>query len=198
MATLTYTAGSYGNIVNGVSVAPSKNVAALVDLSTVVQGSLLCKILTGATAITAQTSFNAYRVSGAPASGNTTLSAGPSSGATSISVNSTTGIGKNTVIAVVAASTGIGELVTVSAVSGTTLTVGALINSYLTSDLVFLIEQTSTGGAVAPGIAWAANTEYSASIYPSAGSVYIVAAKNTDTGQPVTVTITLDKNASFQ
>lgn len=198
MATLTYTAGSLGNVVPATAVALGKNIAALVDLSTVVQGKILCKFLAGTTPPTAQTTFSAYAVSGATASGNTTLSAGPSIGATSISVASASGIGKNTVIAVVALATGIGELVTVSNVSGTTLTVGALTNAYLTSDLVFLIEQTPSGGSIAPGIGWAASTEYSSTLYPGTGSLYIVAAKNTDAGQPVTVTMTLDKNASFQ
>ncbi len=197
MAAPTYSAGSYGGVINAVSVAHGANSAALVDLSTKLGGALLCKILTAASAITTATTFSAYRISGATASGNTTLSAGASGGATSLSVNSATGIGKNTVIAVVTASGLVGELVTVTNVSGSTLTVNATINAYSTNDLVFLIEQTPSGGSVAPGLSWAANTEYSTTIYPPAAFLWILAAKNGDGSNSVTVTVTLDTNPAF-
>ncbi len=197
MAAPTYSAGSYGGVINALSVAHGANTAALVDLSTKVGGALLCKILTGSSAITAAVTFGLYRVTAATASGNTTLSAGPSSGATSISVTSATGISKNCVIAVVTASGLVGELVTVSNISGTTLTVSALINSYSTNDLVFLIEQTASGGTVAPGSSWAASTEYSTTIYPPAAWLWIIAAKNGDATNAATVTVNLDTNPAF-
>jgi len=197
MAAPTYSAGSYGGVINAVSVAHGANTAALVDLSTKLGGALLCKILTGGTAITAAVTFSCYRVTAATASGYTTLASGASAGATSLSVNSATGISKNCIIAVVAASGLVGELVTVSNVSGTTLTVTATINAYLTSDLVFLIEQTASGGTVAPGTSWAINTEYSTTIYPPAAWLWIIAAKNTDGAQAATVTVNLDSNPAF-
>jgi len=196
MATPTYSAGTYGGVINAVSVAHGANSAALVDLSTKLGGALLCKILTASSAITAATTFSLYRVTAATASGNTTLSGNASAGATSLGLNSATGISKNCIIAVVTASGVVGEIVTVTNVSGTTLTVSATINAYSTNDLVFVIEQMPTA-TVAPGSSWVANTEYSQSIYPPAAFLWIIAAKNTDTTNAVTVTINLDTNPAF-
>jgi hypothetical protein len=194
----TYTAGTLGNVINGVSIAAGKNTAAAVDLSTSIGGSLLCKIQTASSTVTAGTTFSAYRVSGATIAGNTTLAAAATAGATSLSVSSATGIGKITTIALVTASGLVGEIASVTNVSGTTLTVNALINSYSTNDLVFLIEQSPSGGLVVPGTSWAANTEYSTSLYPQPPAVWIIAAKNGDATNSVTVTITLDKTPTIQ
>ncbi len=197
MAAPTYSAGSLGNVINAITVAKGANSAALVDLSTALGGALLCKILTGSAVITAAVTFGCYRVTGATATGKTTLSAGALAGAASLTVGSASGIGKNTVIAVVKAAGLFGELVTVSNVSGTTLTVSPIINSYSSNDLVFLIEQTPSGGLVAPGASWVANTEYSTTIYPPAAWLWIIAAKNTDATNSAIVTVTLDKNPTF-
>ncbi len=104
MGAPTYSAGSYGGVIGGVSVAHGANVAALVDLSTKLGGALLCKILTGSPPITAAVTFSCYRVTCATASGNTTLSSGAPAGATSLSVASAIGISKNCIIAVITAS----------------------------------------------------------------------------------------------
>jgi len=198
MAAPTYSAGSYGGVINAVSVAHGANTAALVDLTNKLGGALLCKILTAAPAITSAVTFSCYRVTCATAaSSNTTLFAGASSGATTLSVNSAAGISKNCTIAVVTASGSVGELVTVTNVSGTTLTVSATINAYGTNDLVFLIEQTASGGTVAPGSSWAANSEYSTTIYPPAAFLWIIAAKNGDSTNSATVTVNLDTNPAF-
>ena len=55
MAAPTYSAGTLGNVLNGVALAAggTKNAAALVDLSTVLGGALHCQMTTGATAPTA-------------------------------------------------------------------------------------------------------------------------------------------------
>jgi hypothetical protein len=197
MAAPTYSAGSLGNVINAVNVVKGGNSAALVDLSTVLGGALLCKILTGAAPITVPFTFGCYRVTGATAAGKTTLTAAAVVGASSLTVASASGIGKSAVIAVVKAATLLGELVTVTNVNGTTLTVSPLINAYSINDLVFLIEQTPSGGVVAPGSSWVANTEYSTTIYPPAAWLWIVAAKNGDATNAVTVTVTLDKNPTF-
>jgi hypothetical protein len=202
MAAPTYSAGTLGNVISGVSLAAggTKNTAALVDLTTVVGGALHCQMTTGATAPTAATTFRCYRAYAATAaSPSTTLSAGVSAGATSLSVNSTGGINKGQQVAVVTASGLVGETVTVSSISGTTLTLSAgTINAYSTNDLVFLIEQTASGGTVAPGSSWVANTTYSTTIYPPSAWLWIVQAVNGDALQGVTVSVTLDKNPSFQ
>jgi hypothetical protein len=197
MAAPTYSAGTYGGVISAVSVAHGATTAALVDLTTKMDGALLCKILTGTSPITVATTFKLYRITCATAAAsNTTLSASASAGATSLSVNSATGISKNCVIAVVTASGLVGEIVTVSTVSGTTLTVTATINAYSTNDLVFLIEQTPTT-TVQPGTSWSANTEYSVSIYPPLSMLWIIAAANGDSSNSVTVTVNLDTNPAF-
>jgi hypothetical protein len=202
MAAPTYSAGTPGNVINGVSLAAggSKNSAALVDLSTVLGGALHCQMTTGSTAPTAATTFRCFRAyASTAASPSTTLSAGASAGATSLSVNSASGINKGQQIAIITAAGLVGEIVTVSSISGTTLTLSAgMINNYSTNDLVFLIEQTASGGTVAPGSSWAANTTYSTTIYPPSAWLWIVQAINADTAQAVVVSVTLDKNPTFQ
>jgi len=200
MAAPTYSAGTYGNVINGVSVAHSTNIAALVDLTTKLGGALLCKILTAATAITAPVTFSCYRITAALAgTPNTTLTSGYSAGVTSIAVASVTGISKNSKIFLWSpgASPPVGEIVTVSNIASLVLTVNATVNAYSSADYVFLIEQTPTGGVVAPGSSWVAATEYSASIYPPPAWLWCVQASNGDGAQPATVTINLDTNPAF-
>lgn len=199
MAAPTYAAGTPGNVINNAALAAGKNAAALADLSTVLGGALHCKMTTGGTAPTAATTFCCYRVYGATAAGNTTLAAGAAAGATSLSVGSVAGISSGQRIAVVTAAGLVGEVVTVSSVSGTTLTLGSgTLNAYSAGDLVFLIEQTASGGTIAPGSSWAANTSYSTSIYPPAAWVWILQAVNGDAAQAVSVSVTLDRNPAFQ
>jgi hypothetical protein len=202
MAAPTYSAGTPGNVINGVALAAggTKNTAALVDLSTVLGGALHCQMTIGSTAPTAATTFRCFRAYAATAaSPGTTLSAAASSGATTLSVNSASGINRGQQIAILTAAGLVGEVVTVSSISGATLTLAAgTINGYSTNDLVFLIEQTASGGTVAPGSSWAANTTYSTTIYPPSAWLWIVQAVNADPAQAVTVSVTLDKNPAFQ
>jgi hypothetical protein len=72
------------------------------------------------------------------------------------------------------------------------------ISAYSAGDLVFLIEQTASGGTIGPGASWSANTTYSTSIYPPASWVWIVQAVNGDAAQPVSVSVALDRNPTFQ
>jgi hypothetical protein len=201
MAAPTYSAGTVGNVLGGVTLAAggTKNAAALVDLSTALGGALHCQMTTGATPPTAATTFRCFRVYAATAAApNTTLSGAAAAGATSIAVGSAAGIAKGQAIAIVTAAGLVGEIVTVSSIAGTTLTLSAAtINAYSAGDLVFLIEQAASGGTVAPGVSWTANTTYSTSIYPPPAWLWIVQAVNTDTAQAVTVSVTLDKNPSF-
>jgi hypothetical protein len=198
MAAPTYQAGTLGNGINAVSLASGKSIACVWDCTTVLASAATCKILAGATAITTATTFSIYRCPGQSASApQTTLSAGPSSGATSISVTSATGISKNCIIGIIPAAGGVGEIATVSTVSGTTVTVAALTNGYSTGDYVFLIDQTATVTA-SPGTSWVANTEYSQSIYSPANMLYLIGVKNADASYSVVVTVTIDKNPAFQ
>jgi hypothetical protein len=196
MAAPTYTLGT--NALNSVSLAPGKNTAALVDLSTVIQGLVWVMFETGTSTPGGGVTFSLRRVIGATAAGNTTLSSGVSAAATSISVGSATNITKGRLIALIAAATGVGEIVTVSTVSGTTITINATVNSYLTNDLVFLVEDFASGGSITPSLngAWSANTPYDTTLYPPIG-VWILHAVNGDT-QTDTVTVLVDKVATIQ
>jgi len=201
MAAPTYSAGTVGNVLNGVTLAAggTKNAAALVDLSTVLGGALHCQMATGSTPPTAATTFRCLRVYAATVTApNATLSSAVVAGATSITVSSAAGITRGQVIAIVTAAGLVGEIVTVTSIAGNTLTLAAgTINAYSSGDLVFLIEQAASGGTVAPGSSWAANTTYSTSIYPPSAWLWIVQATNNDTAQAVTVSVTLDKNPAF-
>lgn len=198
MAAPTYSAGTPGNVLS-LGLAAGKNAAALVDLSTVLGGALHCKLTTGAAPPTAPTTFAMDRVSAATATApNTTLSAASAVGSTSLSVGSIAGINSGQKVALLAATTGIGEIITVASASGTTLTLsGGTINAYSAGDSVFHVEQTASGGSVAPGYSWTSNTTYSTSIYPPAAWVWVVEVANADTSQAVAVSVTLDKNPAF-
>src|ERR1700741_3474273 len=109
-----YSAGTPGNVINGVSVAKGANAGAFVDLSTIIEGQLYCEIATG-TAPSAGTTFSAYRCYAAGTTAPITLSASASIGATSISVGSKTGlsVGQNVLLWHASSPTN-GELVTVT------------------------------------------------------------------------------------
>lgn len=197
MAAPTYSTGT--NLLNGVSLAAGKNAACLFDLSTVIQGLVWVMMQTGSS-VTSMTgvTFALRRVIGAKATGNTTLSSGVSSGATSITVGSATNIVKGRMIALIAAATGVGEIVTVSGVSGTTITVSATENAYALNDLVFLVEDIASGGSIVPSTSgtWAVNTSYDTTLYPPIG-VWILHVSG-DSAQTTTITALADEVAAIQ
>ena len=93
----------------------------------------------------------------------------------------------------------LGEIATISAISGTTLTlVAALINTYASGDNVYLINQTATFSVMPASSAgtWAINKDYSASMFLGAGQ-WVIAANNTDGTQTIIVTVTSDKITGF-
>lgn len=198
MAAPTYSAGSA--LFAATSLAAAKNAAVLIDLSTVIQGLVWVQVETGATAPTVGTTFALRRAIGSTATGKTTLSGSAASGQTSIGVNSASNIQKGTTLAILSASTKIGEIVAISSISGTTLTASTnLINSYSTSDLVFLVEDTASGGTIIPSNsgAWSASSSYSATLYPPIG-VFVLHALNGDGTQTVNITAFNDEVPTLQ
>jgi hypothetical protein len=199
MPTPVYSAGTVGNVINGVSVPHGATISAFLDLSSAIEGQLNCEVVTGVSAPTVGTTFSAYRAYAAGGSPPITLSSGISAGATSISVSSATGlhVGQNVALQQVGGSK-LGELVSVSAISGTSVTISATINAYSTSDAVYLIGQTPVTG-ITPSSStgtWAASKDYSAPLYLGTGQ-YIIAANNADSAQSVTVSATMDKVTSY-
>lgn len=185
---------------SAVSIAAGKNAAALVDLSTVIQGEVWCQMLSGATPPTAGTTFSLRRVIGAKATGNALLSGTNSSGQTTVNVQTAipSNLTKGHLIALISASTGVGEVCTVTNITSLALTVSAVLeNSYANNDLLFLIEQTASGGSVTPGSSWSANSSYDTTLYPPIG-IFILHALNTDGSVAVTVSSVVDTVPSIQ
>jgi len=85
----------------------------------------------------------------------------------------------------------------VSAISGTTLTISALENAYSSGALVFIIEDTASGGVVTPGTSWTTNASYSTTLYPPIG-VWALQALNGDATYAVTVTVLTDTVPTIQ
>jgi hypothetical protein len=203
-----YSAGTPGNVINGVSVAKGANVAAFLDLSTVIEGQVNCEVVTG-TVPTAGTVFSAYKAYAAGAAAPITLSSAVAAGATSLSVASMIGlsVGQNIALWHGSAPT-VGEIVTVTAITGTgpyTLTItgngtgGGSIYSYSSGDGVYLIGQTAAFSVMPSGPTgtWAANKDYSAPMFLGTGQ-WIIAANNTDAAQTVMVNATCDRITSVQ
>jgi hypothetical protein len=203
-----YSAGTPGNVINGASVAKGANVAAFLDLSTVIEGQVNCEVVTG-TAPTAGTVFSAYRAYAAGAAAPIALSSAVTAGATSLSVASKSGlsVGQNVALWHGTSPTN-GEIVTVTAIAGSspyTLTItgngtgNGTIYSYSSGDGVYLIGQTAAFSVMPSGPTgtWASNKDYSAPMFLGTGQ-WVIAANNTDAAQTVTVSATCDRITSFQ
>lgn len=201
MPSPVYSAGTPGNLLSGVSLATTKNAAAFLDLSTCIEGQVTCELIT-ATQPTAATTFSAFKAYAAGASAPITLTATAAAGATSLSVSGATGLYQGQTIALVTTATKVGELVTITSISGTTLTVPAIAaaaGTYAIGASVYLMAQTASFVA-SPAIPstglWAANSDYSAELFLGPAQ-WIVSASNTAT-QTVTVNATVDKITAIQ
>jgi hypothetical protein len=206
-----YSAGTYGNVFNAVSVAHGNTIAAFLDLSTSIEGQVNCEVVTGASPPTAGTTFSAYRAYGSATGTSTPVApftiAAASTGATSLTLTAVAsgaggGLHAGQKIALQQASgSKLGEVATISAVSGSgpyTVTVAATLNAYSNNDYAYLMGQTSVASVTPASAAgtWAASTDYSAPLYLGTGT-YILAAANNDTANSVTASATMDKVTSF-
>ena len=191
-----YSAGSPGGLINGVSVAHGATIAAYLDLSNIWEGQVTCEVATGGTPPTVGTTFSAYKVYG----NSSAITVSSNANSTTLVVSSATGMRAGQKIAVQQASgSHSGELATITNVSGTTLTVATLANTYSSGDAVYLIAQSTTN-VVTPASSsstWAASTDYSAPMVLGTGQ-YVVAASNGDSSQSVTVSASVDKITQYQ
>ncbi len=174
MAAPSMTLGSPGNLLAQVALGASKNMGVYLDVTTIFEAEPHCKLFTGATApsATAGVKWEAYHVYG-----STTLNGAIAAGVTSVVVTSATGVQVGQRIAIGGAA-GTGEVVTVSAVAGTTLTVSATQYAHGASDPVYLIEQTATASmqpGPATGSTYAANTCYSKTLYLQTTRYFLLA-----------------------
>ncbi len=201
MPTPSYSLGAPGGVLNAVSVPKSSTIAAFIDVSSLFKSDLLCQADTGTTAPASGngTSFSAY-----PVAGNQTtnmLSTAVAVGATSISVTSRTAINPNQKIALIAAASGVGEVVTVTgAPTGTgpyAVPISATLNAYAANDHAYLMAQTTTLAVnpmpITPGV----SSDYSMQLSVETGQ-YILAVNNPDTAQPVTATVSRNDLQKYQ
>jgi hypothetical protein len=204
MAAPVYSAGTPGNLINGVTVTHgAAAIAAFLDLSASIEGQLTCEIITGSSAPTSITTVSAYKAYAAGASAPITFSASATAGSTSLSVSSKTGLSVGQTVCLQQASgSKLGELSKITAISGSsspyTLSVGATINSYSSSDNVYLMAQTASF-VVSPASstgAYGTNTDYSAELFLGP-SQWIIAALNGDALNNVTANVTVDKITSI-
>jgi hypothetical protein len=204
MPSPVYAAGTPGNVIGGLAVAKSTTAAAFLDLSTCVEGQVTCEMATGAPAPTAGTTFAAYKAYAAGASAPITLTGSVILGATSLPLSGAVGLHQNQKVAIVAASTNVGEVVTLTAApSGSgaqSIACSATINAYASGDKVYLMAQVApfaTAPANPSTGTWAINTDYSSELFLGPGQ-WIVAANNTDANQAVTVSVTCDRITAIQ
>lgn len=196
-------AGTLGGLLNNVTLATGKNAAALLNLLTTgiggnadIQGYVTCELVTGSTAPTAATVFACQPVYPASTTPPLTLSGSAASGALALPLNGSTNLEflhQGQKVAVLSASTGVGEIVAMTASpSGTgaqSVACGTLTNSYSSGDHVFFINRTpfpSVSPSEITSQGWAANSDYSAEMQVS-GGLYVLVATNTDTTAPSVV-----------
>lgn len=172
--------GTPGNLIaSGTSVAAGKTAGAQLDASAIFEAQINGKAISpgtlGSTPLPSVAAYQYYA--------ETTLSAAVAQGATSLTVASAAGIVVGQSIALVNTAPSPGEIVTVTAISGTTLTVAATQFAYASAATVLLIEQTpSTSVQLASptGAAYAVSTPYSKNVDIDTGRYFVVVA-NGDT-----------------
>ena len=181
---------SPGNLIASASLAASASTGILFDCTSVFEGQLDVSDTTGGTAAsTSGLTVGVYHIAA-----STTLSTSYSSGVTSIAVASATGINKGQKIALGGTN---GEIVTVSAISGTTLTVSTTQYAHST-DPVYLIDQTASIGPVTLGYnLTAANTTYSQAFFVPTAYWWLSVA-NTDVTNAITIAVTSRQITSVQ
>lgn len=191
-----------GNVIASATVAASAQSCAVIDNSSQWCDYITPRVTTGATASgTNGLSVNVYVVEGT----TTTLGSGVSAAGTSLTVASGTGFAKGMKIGIggpgASDSTNVGEVRTISNVSGTTITIDALQNAHASGAVVYLLVQTpyadATGGATrlggtagSIGVGTAANITSSEVIGLYDPLLYYVQLSNLDAAQSVTVALT--------
>lgn len=204
MPSPVYSAGTPGNLISGLTIAKSTTVAAFLDLSTCVEGQVTCEVATGATAPTAATTFGAYKAYAAGPSAPITLTGTVNAGAASLPLSGVAGLHQNQKVALIAAATGQGEVVTItgapSGAGAQSLGCTTTLNAYSANDKVYLMSRAASS-SVSPSDpanqGWSASTDYSGELFLGPAQ-WIIGISNTDTAQSVTVSLTVDKITAIQ
>ena len=208
MAAPVYSAGTPGNLINGVTVTHGASaIAAFLDLSTSIEGQVTCEVVTAATTPTVVTTFSAYKAYAAGATPPASLLASATAGSTSLSVSNKTGFFVGQSICLQQHVSGsLGELSKITAITGSsspyTVTVSTgLLNTYSSGDYVYLMAQTASF-VVAPSSStgtYTASTvaDYSAELFLSPAQ-WIIAVQNGDGANNVIANITYDRITAIQ
>lgn len=175
-----------GNLYAAASLAAGKNVGVFYDTSAWFEAALDVRETTGSSAAsTSGVSISCYHVY----AGTTTTTTITGTSTTSITVASATGLAAG-MKAFICNSSGVGELLSITSISGTTLTVTAPNNSYSGTTSIYLISQTAlvTGPTLGQNLT-AGNTTYGAAVILSTER-WMISLVNLDATNAVTVELT--------
>jgi hypothetical protein len=206
MASPVYSAGTPGNLINGVTVTFGKAaIAAFLDLSTSVEGQVTCEVVTGSSAPSIVTVFSVYKAYAAGSSPPATLTASATTGTTSLSVSSKTGLSVGQTICLQQHVSGnLGEIAKVTGITGSsspyTITMATgILNTYFTGDYIYLMAQSASfvSSPSSSTGTYASGSDYSSEIFLGPAQ-WIVSALNSDTAYNVTANVTYDRITSFQ
>jgi hypothetical protein len=180
------TQGTHGNVVpTATSLAAGKVGGFFYDASAAFETQMTIAFTTGgAISATLGVSFEFYCVYDT----GTTISGNIAVGATSVTVGSATGITPNQRIYLDGNAAGAGEIVTVTNVAGSVLTITATVYAHNAAKAVYLIEQTPTHlytPAGYLGAAYVINTPYSKTQFIGPAQ-WVVQARNLDSVNAVT------------
>ena len=169
-----------GSLLAAFTLAASGSIGAFVDATAVFQSDIAYLDKTGGTAAaTSGVACSAYY-----AYAQTTITAALSAAGTSASVTSATGLYVGQKIAIGT------ELVTISVISGTTITISALQYAHANGTPIYLVTQTADVTAATLGQnLTAANTTYSTELHLQPGA-YFVNLVNLDAANSVIVEMT--------
>jgi hypothetical protein len=206
MASPVYSAGTPGNLINGVTVTFGKAaIAAFLDLSTSVEGQITCEVVTGSSAPSIVTVFSVFKAYAAGSSPPATLTASAPTGTASLSVSSKTGLSVGQTICLQQHVSGnLGELAKITGITGSsapyTITMATgILNTYSTGDYIYLMAQSATfvSSPSSSTGTYVSGSDYSSEIFLGPAQ-WIVAALNSDGAYNVTANVTYDRITSFQ
>lgn len=167
---------------------------------------LTVELITGSIAPTAGTTFNAFKAYADGSSAPITFTSSAAVGAVSLSISSKSGLspGQSLCLQQASGATKVGEVVTVSAISGssapyTLTTASGIANNYSTGDNLYFMANVPTFSTMPSSTAgtWAASSDY-ATYLPLPTGQWVIQARNTDSTTTVIVNATSDQFQKIQ
>lgn len=201
----TFSPGTYGGLLQNISVSPQTTVAVFVSTATIVASSITCELQTGATAPTAPTTFALREIYAQGSPQLTVGNGGIAAGGTSLPVSSALGLHQNQQVLIISSALTYGEIVTItSAPSGTaaqTLTCSPVTYPYAAGDNIYLMALATSANQISPSSpntqTWSTDSNYSATLHPEPAQ-YALVANNTDTAATVIVSASINETPAIQ